>query len=207
MALVSLQGYSAQRNRDVVRRIGRRDAVGQRNEHHTTNLVQGMELSATTPHLHPRECLRTYSLQSIVWCRGGRRIEPVPLGRRQFGSIARGDLLDAFLNMWLCCKELSIGNDIFDVAGAMRSAQDIAHRECVHSLLMHLPAYVPKCDARFVAYCGAPWRALRDDVKDRYSGKSCGLIRRVKWVVAVCLLPVKSAGVTFTGQSTSGLNM
>ena len=61
---------------------------------------------------------------------------------------------------------------------------------------MYLPAYVPKRDPGFVAYRGAPWRALRDEVQDWYPGKSRGLVRRIEWVVAAGLLLVKSSHVT-----------
>lgn len=118
--------------------------------------AQGIELSAMT-HTYVHGYLRTYSLQSIVWRRGGRRIEPIPLGRRQFGSIARGDLLDAFLNMWLCCEELSIGNDIFDVAGAVPSVQ--AYRTgnlSTHSLCIcpHMSPSVTPDSLRTVVHHG-----------------------------------------------------
>jgi len=64
---------------------------------------------------------------------------------------------------------------------------------------MHLPAYVAKGDSSFVAYDGAPWRALRDYVKDRYPGKSRRLVRSIEWVVAVGLMLIKSPRITFTG--------
>jgi hypothetical protein len=69
----------------------------------------------------------------------------------------------------------------------------------VYSLLMHLPAYVAKGDASFVAYDGAPRRAFRDYVKDRYPRKSRRLVGSIEWVVAVGLMLIKSPRVTFTG--------
>jgi hypothetical protein len=64
---------------------------------------------------------------------------------------------------------------------------------------MHLPAYVAKGDTGFIAYDGAPWRALCDYVKDRYPRKSRRLVRSIEWVVAVGLMLIESPGITFTG--------
>jgi hypothetical protein len=120
MSLISSQRYSAQKTRDVVRHIGRLAAADRRNELRTTSLLPRYKaISPGTPYLHPREILHTYSLQSIEWRRGGRRIEPVPIGPRKVGSIARGDLLDALLDARLCRSQLRLGNNIFDVAGAV----------------------------------------------------------------------------------------
>lgn len=77
------------------------------------------QLARESPYVHGREKLRTDSLQSIEWRWGGRRIEPVPVGPRDVGSIARGDLLDAFLDARLRRSQLRLGNNIFDVAGAV----------------------------------------------------------------------------------------
>ena len=66
-------------------------------------LCQGTELSAMDPRVPPWGYIHTYSLQSVQWRRGGRRIEPVPLRPAQIGSIACGDLFDAFLDARLCC--------------------------------------------------------------------------------------------------------
>jgi hypothetical protein len=72
-------------------------------------------------------------------------------------------------------------------------------RGMFYSLLVHLPAYIAEGDARFVAYDGAPGRALRNYVKDRYPGKSGRLVRCIEWVVTVSLLLIKSSRVTFRG--------
>jgi len=134
MFLISSQRYSARKTQDVVRHIGRLVAADRRNEPRTTSLLPRYKaLSPGTPYVHGREKLRTNSLQSIEWRWGGRRIEPVPVGSRDVGSIARGDLLDAFLDAWLCRSQLRLGNNIFDVAGAV-SAGMSCNGACILTL-------------------------------------------------------------------------
>ena len=86
---------------------------------HSQSCGQGTELSATAPLVPPWGYSHTYSLQTIQWRRSRRRIEPVPLRPSQIDSITRGHLLDALLDAWLCCSELGLGNDIFDIASVV----------------------------------------------------------------------------------------
>src|SRR6266404_3575917 len=59
----------------------------------------------------------TNSLEAIKWCRGWRRVEPVPLSPTPKASgIARGDLLNPFLDARLCCRELSLSDHIFHIS-------------------------------------------------------------------------------------------
>jgi hypothetical protein len=131
MFLISSQRYSARKTRDVVRHIGRLVAADRRNEPHITSLLPRYKaISPGTPYVHGREKLRTDSLQTIEWRWGGRRIEPVPVGPRNVGGIARGHLLDAFLDAWLCRSQLRLGNNIFDVAVAV-SAGMFCNGTCI----------------------------------------------------------------------------
>jgi hypothetical protein len=118
-------------------------------------LCQGTVLSAMDPRVPPWGYLHTYSLQSIQWRRGGRRIEPVPLRPAQIGSIARSDLLDALLYAWLCCSEFSIGNYIFDIASAI-SAGMSCMRMSTHSLCIcpHMSPSVTPASFRTVVHHG-----------------------------------------------------
>ena len=118
-------------------------------------LCQGTESSAMDPRVPPWGYIHTYSLQSVQWRRGGRRIEPVPLRSAQIGSIARGDLLDAFLDAWLRCSEFSLGNYIFDVASSV-SAEMSRMRMSTHSLCIwpHMSPSVTPASFRTVVHHG-----------------------------------------------------
>jgi hypothetical protein len=122
---------------------------------HNQSLCQGTKVSAMAPQVTPWGYLHTYSLQSIQWRWSRRRIEPIPLRPGQVSSIARGDLLDALLDAWLCCSKLSFGDYIFNVASAV-SVGTSCMSVSTHSLCIcpHMSPSVTPASLRTVVHHG-----------------------------------------------------
>ena len=142
--------------------------------------------------------IHTNSFETIEWRRSGRRIKSVPLTTptTEASGIPSGDLFDPFLDPRLSCSELSFRYYVFHITSAARDMTIMfSHEKGGCLLLMYLSADIPKCNARLVSNCGAPWRTLGDDMENRHSGKGGRLVHSLEWVVAVRLLLVEPPGV------------